>query len=48
VVKPSQRKKMAQASVINRAISIQLACSFLSLVKRVIGARLSSVVRMDS
>jgi putative transposase len=27
VIKPSQRKKMAQASVINRAISIRLACS---------------------
>ena len=27
MVKPSQHKKMAQASVINRAISIQLACS---------------------
>jgi putative transposase len=27
VVKPSQRKKMAQALVINRAINIQLACS---------------------
>jgi putative transposase len=26
-VQPSQRKKMAQASVINRAINIQLACS---------------------